>query len=106
MRRITAKEGGAVQTHRHCEPVCVQRTGRTAIAAEVGATGRSPLHSLYRGLLRFARLGASALRAEASARGAMTTACTIARTLQNSMSITGAPFIPDVIPLGLMCCNN
>ena len=29
----------------------------------------------YWGLLRFARLGASALRAEASARGAMTTPC-------------------------------
>jgi len=32
----------------------------------------------YWRLLRFARLGASALRTEASARGAMTTACTTA----------------------------
>ncbi|MDD3553600.1 MAG: hypothetical protein PHC35_07145 [Deltaproteobacteria bacterium] len=70
MRRITAKEGGAVQTHRHCEPVCVQRTGRTAIAAEVGATGRSPLHSFVQVIASLRSpsrqgLGASTLRAEA-----------------------------------------
>ena len=42
---------------------------------EVERPAGRPYILLCRGLLRFARLGASALWAEASARGAMTTPC-------------------------------
>jgi len=60
-QKIYCEEGGS-------DGICSMRR----IAAEVGATGRSPLHSFGQGI---ASLPAAARpRAKASARGAMTTA--------------------------------
>jgi hypothetical protein len=68
-------EGGYVghETNADCP-----RPKNKNMLLEVGRPAGRPYILLCRGLLRFARLGASALRAEASARGAMTTACTTA----------------------------
>jgi hypothetical protein len=68
---ISAREGGYVG---HETNAGYPRPKNKNMLLEVGRPAGRPYILLCRGLLRFARLGASALRAEASARGAMTTA--------------------------------